>query len=212
MFTGIIQAIGQLQRKEPRGGDCRVTVAAGKLAMGEVRLGDSIAVNGVCLTVVEFGGGGFSADVSRETLSRTTLGELGAGAALNLELALTPSTRLGGHIVSGHIDETGRVESIDDRGRDIQIRIACSPTFARQSVLKGSVAIDGISLTISGLGDDWFEVNIIPHTLSETTLRDRKPGDKVNLESDILGKYVARQLGKDTSGITLKTLEDAGFI
>lgn len=207
MFTGLVQKVGILETLARSGGGCSLRIAHTPWPT-PLEPGESIAVQGACLTVTTFGEGFFTADVLDETLARTALKQ----GPVNLERALALGDRLGGHIVSGHIDETGRVESIDDRGRDIQIRIACSPVFARQSVWKGSVAIDGISLTISGLGDDWFEVNIIPHTLSETTLRDRKPGDKVNLESDILGKYVARQLGKDTSGITLKTLEDAGFI
>ena len=207
MFTGLVQKLGTLETLVHSGGGYSLRITH-PLWPTPLETGESIAVQGACLTVTTFGEGFFTADVLDETLALTAL-KIGP---VNLERALALGDRLGGHIVSGHIDETGRVESINDRGRDIQIRIACSPTFARQSVLKGSVAIDGISLTISGLGDDWFEVNIIPHTLSETTLRDRKPGDKVNLESDILGKYVARQLGKDGSGITLKTLEDAGFI
>ncbi|MCL2103929.1 MAG: riboflavin synthase, partial [Kiritimatiellaeota bacterium] len=134
------------------------------------------------------------------------------GAPLNLERALAVGERLGGHIVSGHVDETGALLDICERGRDAVWRVSCTPPLARQTVLKGSVAIDGVSLTVSGLGDDWLEVNLIPHTLNATTLRDRRPGDALNLESDILGKYVARLLGRDISGITEAMLRENGFI
>lgn len=217
MFTGIIQAIGQLQRKEPRGGDCRVTVAAGKLAMGEVRLGDSIAVNGVCLTVVEFGGGGFSADVSRETLSRTTLGELGAGAALNLELALTPSTRLGGHIVSGHVDGVGTISARGGDGRSVRFRIDAPAQLAKYVAEKGSICVDGISLTVNRVDGCTFDVNVVPHTLAETTLGEAPAGRRVNLEVDLLARYLERLIqgeaaARPAGSLTRELLRGHGFI
>jgi riboflavin synthase len=217
MFTGIIQAKGQLRRLEPRGGDCRLTVAAGKLAMAEVRLGDSIAVNGVCLTVVECGGGCFSADVSRETLSRTTLGELGAGAALNLELALTPTTRLGGHIVSGHVDGVGVVGSRGEDGRSVRLRIDAPAHLAKYIAEKGSICVDGVSLTVNRVDGRAFEVNIVPHTLAETTLGETSAGRRVNLEVDLLARYLERLIqgeaaARPAGSLTRESLRGQGFI
>lgn len=217
MFTGIIQAIGQLQRKESRGGDCRLTIAAGKLPMGELRLGDSIAVNGVCLTAVEFGAGSFSADVSRETLSRTTLGELGAGAALNLELALTPSTRLGGHIVSGHVDGVGVVSSRGQDGRSVRFRIDAPANLAKYIAEKGSICIDGISLTVNRVDGCAFDLNVVPHTLAETTLAEAYGGRRVNLEVDLLARYLERLIqgeaaARPAGSLTRELLRGHGFI
>jgi riboflavin synthase len=177
-------------------------------------LGESVAVQGACLTVTTFGSGWFTADILDETLQRTALRISREGARLNLERALALGDRLGGHIVSGHIDETGTLVSIEDRGRDLAWRIQCSRTLSRQTVMKGSIAIDGVSLTVSGLADEHVEVNLIPHTLEVTSLCDRKPGDALNLEGDILGKYVARLLGRDTSSasITEAMLRENGFL
>jgi riboflavin synthase len=172
-----------------------------------------VAVQGACLTVTSFGDGFFTADLLDETLQRTALRGLGAGAHLNLERALALGDRLGGHIVSGHVDEAGELLAIEERGRDIAMRIGCSAGLARQTVMKGSVAVDGVSLTVSGLGDDWVEVNLIPHTLAATSLRDRRAGDRVNLEGDILGKYVARLLGREGGGrVTEQVLAENGFL
>lgn len=176
-------------------------------------LGESVAVQGACLTVTTAGDGCFTADLLDETLRRTALQGLGEGARVNLERALALGDRLGGHIVSGHVDECGTLSNVEDRGRDIAWRVACSAALARQTVMKGSVAIDGVSLTVSGLGDDWFEVNLIPHTLKETSLCDRRVGDAVNLEGDILGKYVARLLGREPAGgVTEQLLAENGFV
>lgn len=176
-------------------------------------LGESVAVQGACLTVTTAGDGCFTADLLDETLRRTALQGLGEGARVNLERALALGDRLGGHIVSGHVDECGTLSGVEDRGRDIAWRVACSAALARQTVMKGSVAIDGVSLTVSGLGDDWFEVNLIPHTLKETSLCDRRVGDAVNLEGDILGKYVARLLGRaPAGGVTEQLLAENGFV
>jgi riboflavin synthase len=217
MFTGIIQAVGQLQRKEPRGGDCRLIIAAGKLAMTEVKPGDSVAVNGVCLTAVEFGAGSFSADVSRETLSRTTMGELGAGAALNLELALTPSTRLGGHIVSGHVDGVGVVSSRAQDGRSVRFRIDAPANLAKYIAEKGSICIDGISLTVNHVDGRAFDVNVVPHTLAETTLGQTHAGRRVNLEVDLLARYLERLMlgeaaAQPAGSLTRELLRGHGFI
>lgn len=176
-------------------------------------LGESVAVQGACLTVTSVGDGCFTADLLDETLRRTTLQRLVQGARVNLERALALGDRLGGHIVSGHVDECGTLAGIEERGRDLAWRMSCSKELARQTVMKGSVAIDGVSLTVSGLGDDWFEVNLIPHTLKETSLGDRRVHDAVNLEGDLLGKYVARLLGKEARcGVTEKLLAENGFL
>ncbi len=177
-------------------------------------LGESIAVQGACLTVTAFGDGWFTADILDETVQRTALRTLREGSRLNLERALALGDRLGGHIVSGHIDETGTLLGIEARGRDGAWRVKCSQALSRQTVMKGSIAIDGVSLTVSGLGDDSIEVNLIPHTLHATSLCERQPGDALNLEGDILGKYVARLLGRDTSSstITEAMLRENGFL
>ncbi len=212
MFTGLVQKVGVLKRLTRTQGGWSLTVAHEPWASALVA-GESVAVQGACLTVTALRAGEFDADLLDETLRRTALGRLGAGARLNLERALALGERLGGHIVSGHVDETGRLDAVERRGRDVAWRIACSPALARQTVLKGSVALDGVSLTVSGLGDDWFEVNLIPATLRQTSLSDRKPGDALNVESDILGKYVARLLRLDASGgVTDRLLAENGFL
>ncbi len=212
MFTGLVQKVGELRRLVRSGGGWSLSVAHEPWA-DALALGESVAVQGACLTVTESRPGLFTADLLDETLMRTALRQLGEGSHLNLERALALGDRLGGHIVSGHVDETGTVEAIEDRGRDIALRVSCTPDLARQTVMKGSIAIDGVSLTVSGLGEDWLEVNVIPHTLAATSLRDRRAGDAVNLEGDILGKYVARLLGRDTRrGVTEQLLSENGFL
>lgn len=217
MFTGIIQAIGTLTRIEPRGGDCRLTIATGKLPMADVRPGDSIAVNGVCLTAVKLGNQEFSADASRETLSRTTLGEARTGAPVNLELALLPTTRLGGHLVSGHVDGVGRVASRADDGRSWRFTIEAPAELARYIAAKGSICINGISLTVNEVNGVRFGVNIVPHTLAETTLGRTHTGDSVNLEVDLLARYLERLLlgekaAESGAGVTWQLLKDSGFM
>lgn len=212
MFTGLVQKVGMLRRLERSQGGWSLTVAHDPWP-DKLVLGESVAVQGACLTVTAAGQGTFTADLLDETLQRTALRQLGDGAHLNLERALALGDRLGGHIVSGHVDEVGTLLAIDERGRDIAMRVSCSPELARQTVMKGSVAIDGVSLTVSGLGDDWVEVNLIPHTLAATSLSDRRAGDRVNLEGDILGKYVARLLGRESrSGVTEQLLAENGFL
>ena len=212
MFTGLVQKVGVLRRLARSQGGWTLTLAHDPWPDALV-LGESVAVQGACLTVTSVGDGFFTADLLDETLRRTALQGLGEGARVNLERALALGDRLGGHIVSGHVDECGTLSGVEDRGRDIAWRVACSAALARQTVMKGSVAIDGVSLTVSGLGDDWFEVNLIPHTLKETSLCDRRVGDAVNLEGDILGKYVARLLGREPAGgVTEQLLAENGFV
>ena len=215
MFTGIIQQVGRLAAvKRAQNGGWSLEIEHSPWEEGALQLGESVAVQGVCLTVKPISADRFSADLLDETLDRTAFRSLPPRAAVNLERALRPCDRLGGHFVAGHVDETGFVASITPRGRDIVFRVSCSAALARQTVMKGSIAIDGTSLTVSALGDDFIEVNLIPHTLAATSLRDRKPGDSVNLESDILGKYVERMLGAGkgaNGGLTLESLLKAGF-
>lgn len=193
MFTGIVETLGDVVEIAERGGSVRLSIQAPAIADG-VRIGDSIAVGGACLTVVAAAAGRFAFEAVRETLERTALGELRAGSRVNLERAMRADARLDGHIVQGHVDETGRVRELRRRGEDVQLLIACSPDFAACLVEKGSVAIDGVSLTVVGVGDDGFDVALIPHTLTVTTLGNLRGGERVNLEADVLGKYVKRYL------------------
>ena len=213
MFTGLIQQVGRLQSVAQAAGGWAVTLAHAPWPEGELILGESVAVQGACLTVARISEGAFGADLLDETMSRTALGALAIGAAVNLERALRPTDRLGGHIVSGHVDESGRIEVIEPRGRDWRVRVRLSPEAARLTIPKGSITLDGISLTVVALGDEWAEVHIIPHTWQATSLAERKVGDPVNIETDILGKHVARLLGGTPSGggLTLEKLALAGF-
>lgn len=192
MFTGLIEAVGRLRDKQPRGGDLRLRVAVGTLPFADVQLGESIAVSGVCLTVVEFDGDSFAADVSNETLSRTTLGELPVGAAVNLERAMLPTTRLGGHLVAGHVDGFGRVVAIGEDARSQRWRFAAPASLMRYLAEKGSVCVDGVSLTVNAVGADWFEVNLVPHTVAHTAFEHTPVGAAVNLEVDLVARYVER--------------------
>jgi riboflavin synthase len=194
MFTGIVQAVGQIRRLEPRGGDVRLSAAAGKRVMAGVNLGDSIAVNGVCLTAVALGEGEFAADVSRETLSLTTLGGLKAGSPVNLEKALTLATPLGGHLVSGHVDGVGEVIDRHDDARSRRLRIRAPAELARYVAQKGSICVDGTSLTVNAVDGRDFELNIVPHTLTETIIGGYGPGTRVNLEVDLIARYLERLL------------------
>ncbi len=217
MFTGIIQSVGKVAALEPRGGDLRLRIRTGKLDLADVQLGDSIAVNGVCLTAVELPGDGFWADVSGETLTRTTLGALRSGSRVNLEKALTPTTRLGGHLVSGHVDGIGEVVSRAPEARSERFVIRAPDTLAKYIAEKGSICVDGISLTVNAVRGAEFELNIVPHTLQETTMADFRPGTQVNLEVDIIARYLERLLlgekaaDPDAGGISLATLQKAGF-
>lgn len=217
MFTGIILAIGQVAAVEPKSGDCRLKIATGQLRMSEVQLGDSIAVDGVCLTAVELGSDYFYADVSNETLAKTTLRTAKAGASVNLELALTPTTRLGGHIVSGHVDGIGMVKEKKTDGRSFRFLFRAPDELAKYIAPKGSICINGISLTVNEVNGAFFGVNIVPHTLNETTLGKTEPGAQVNLEVDILARYMERLMTGATtaqhqSAVTEQLLKDSGFM
>ena len=194
MFTGIIEGVGRLAARETRGGDARFTFNAGTLPFAGVRPGESIAVNGVCLTVVAFDPTSFQADASTETLSLTTLGALAQGAALNLERAMRPSDRLGGHLVSGHVDGIGRVLSVHDDGRAQRWRFAAPAPLLKYIAKKGSICVDGVSLTVNEVGEENFEVALIPHTVAHTAFAQTAVGDAVNLEIDLLARYVERLL------------------
>jgi riboflavin synthase len=191
MFTGIIEELGRVRDVEQRGDNSRIVIEA-QLVTEDIHEGDSIAVNGVCLTALEVQKDSFAADVSRETLNRCTLGRLQAGARVNLERSVTPATRLGGHLVQGHVDARGKFLSAVDHGGSWTVRIAYPPQIARYLVFKGSVAVDGISLTIAALADDYFEIAIIPKTWEVTNFSHLRPGDDVNLETDVIAKYVER--------------------
>lgn len=200
MFTGIIEGVGKLAAREDRGGDARFTFAVGNLPFDGVQLGESIAANGVCLTVVEFDAASFRADASTETLSLTTLGALPVGAALNLERAMRPGDRLGGHLVSGHVDGIGRVLSVHDDARAQRWRFAAPAALLRYIAKKGSICVDGVSLTVNEVDDKGFEVALIPHTVAHTRFAETQAGDAVNLEIDLVARYVERLLG-ERSGI-----------
>jgi riboflavin synthase len=216
MFTGIILAVGKISAIEQKAGDCRLTINTGKLSLNDVALGDSVAVNGVCLTAVEMGTDYFCADVSNETLSRTILKGATTGTQVNLELALTPSTRMGGHIVSGHIDGIGQVLEKKADGRSFRFKFKAPNNLAKYIAEKGSICINGISLTVNEVDGALFSVNIVPHTLKETTLGDAVVGTRVNLEVDLLARYMERLMMGDAAakiqgGITEELLQKSGF-
>ena len=218
MFTGIIEAVGQVAELQQRGGDVRLRVRTGKLDLGDVAQGDSIAVNGVCLTAVELPGDGFAADVSRETLSLTSLGQLEPGSRVNLEKALTLATRLGGHLVSGHVDGLGSVIERHDDARSVRFTIEAPPDLARYIAHKGSITVDGVSLTVNAVNGRRFELNIVPHTLQETIMDGYAAGRRVNLEVDLVARYLERLLLGEKAAepgaapVDLAMLARAGFI
>ncbi len=217
MFTGIVQAIGTIEALRPQGGDVRLTIHTGKLDLDDVALGDSIAVNGVCLTVVELTGHGFVADVSRETLSLTSLGELGPGSPVNLEKALTLASRLGGHLVSGHVDGLGEVVACREDARSVRFTIEAPAELARYIAHKGSITVDGTSLTVNGVEGARFHLNIVPHTLQETIMSGYRPGTRVNLEVDLVARYLERLLlgeraAEPQATLDLEKLQAAGFL
>ena len=212
MFTGIIQAVGSLRRREPRGGDVRLAIDTDSLDLADVALGDSIAVSGVCLTVDSLEERGFAADVSNETLSLTTLGGLVSGDAVNLEKALRLADRLGGHLVSGHVDGLGRIISITPDARSQRWTFEVPPALARYIVAKGSICIDGTSLTVNEINGQRFGVNLIPHTVEHTAFRHRRPGDAVNIEVDLVARYIERLVGgQGGGGISAEFLQRHGF-
>ena len=195
MFTGLIAGVGRLASREMRGGDARLRIDVGTLPWGkgaDVRMGESISVNGTCLTVVAFDDAGFEADASNETLALTTLGDLPVGRALNLERAMLPTDRLGGHLVSGHVDGVGSVSNAWDDGRAQRWVFAAPAALRRYIAAKGSICVDGVSLTVNGVDDSGFEVALVPHTIAHTAFGETRPGDAVNLEVDMLARYVER--------------------
>ncbi|MFP7722530.1 riboflavin synthase [Lysobacter sp. A3-1-A15] len=194
MFTGLIEGIGRLSWREPRGGDARLRIDAGTLPIDDVQLGESIAVNGVCLTVVDFDAAGFEADASTETLGLTTLGALSPGRAVNLERAMRPTDRLGGHMVSGHVDGVGRVASVHEDARAQRWRFDAPPALLRYIAGKGSICVDGVSLTVNAVDAAGFEVALVPHTVSHTAFGETPVGEAVNLEVDLVARYVERLL------------------
>ncbi|HEY0379854.1 MAG TPA: riboflavin synthase [Pyrinomonadaceae bacterium] len=220
MFTGIIEELGRVRGLERRGEGVRLVIEA-RAVMEGTHEGDSIAVNGVCLTAVDVRADSFAADGSRETLERSTLSRLRAGSVVNLERAVTPATRLGGHLVQGHVDARGRFLSASEHGGSWTVRIAYPPDVARYLVFKGSVAVEGISLTVAALTDEYFEIAIIPKTWATTNLSHLKPNDEVNLEADIIAKYVERILtvgggggarpGEDATPLTVERLAELGY-
>lgn len=197
MFTGIVQGVGTVRAVEPRGGDVTLTFDCGNLRLAGVGIGDSIAVSGVCLTATACDTSSFTADVSRETLTLTTLGDCTTGSAVNVEKALLAGQALGGHYVTGHVDGVGRLLARHDDGRSVRMEFQVPAQLARYVARKGSICIDGVSLTVNGAAGDRFEVNLVPHTLDVTTLGRLQPGSRVNLEVDIIARYVERMMQPD---------------
>jgi riboflavin synthase len=216
IFTGLIIEVGRVRSVDRRADGAYLVIEARQVLEG-TRIGDSISINGVDLTVVEMGSGFFSADASLETLKRSTLGEFRPGSRVNLERALAVGERLGGHMVQGHVDGTGELLSVNPEGNAYRMRFWFPRELGRYIAIKGSITVDGISLTVAGLGADWFEAAIIPHTWRETILSELKNGDAVNLEVDVLAKYVERLMTaeKDTadsgSKLTIEYLQEQGY-
>ncbi len=220
MFTGIIESVGQLRKVERRGNDVRLTVASGKLDLSDVKLGDSIATNGVCLTVVELMSDGYVADISAETVSLTGFSHYQVGKAVNLEKAVTPTTRLGGHMVSGHVDGIAHVDDRQFRGQAIEFWLSPPEELGRYIAHKGSITIDGVSLTVNEVQGHRFRLTIVPHTAGETTLVDLKAGDSVNIEVDLIARHLERLMSYGSqeqdstpkSEVTMELLARSGFL
>lgn len=211
MFTGLVQKTGRLERLARNGEGWSISIASAPWP-SPLAVGESVAVQGACLTVASVSPSGFSADLLDETLRLTALSGLRTGALLNLERALALGDRLGGHIVTGHVDEAGTIVELAPEGRDLRVGVACSTAFSSLTVLKGSIALDGVSLTVTAVREGYVGVAVIPHTRAVTSLSERRVGDRVNLEGDILGKYVARCLGRSSgAGITETLLRENGF-
>ncbi len=215
MFTGIIEAVGTLTELTPKGEDVSVTIDVGKLDMSDVKLGDSIAANGVCLTVVNFTQSSYSADLSLETLRKTGFNQYQIGRKLNLEKAMLPTTRFGGHIVSGHVDAVGEITERISVGRAWEFWVSVPADLTRYIAEKGSITLDGVSLTVNALRKDAFKLTIVPHTSKETTIASFEVGQAVNLEVDILARYMERLLtgrqSEPSSGMTMEFLQQNGF-
>ncbi|MEM7562160.1 MAG: riboflavin synthase, partial [Pseudomonadota bacterium] len=217
-FTGIIQTIGNIESTEPVGGDLRLTIGCSGIDLGDSQLGDSIAVNGVCLTAIEITANSFVADVSVETIEKTSLSQLKQGSPVNLEKALTLNTALGGHLVSGHVDGLATLIEMDEDARSIRYRFEVDSSLQHYIATKGSVTLDGTSLTVNHVDSNHFEVNIVPHTQVKTLFQYYKPGDRVNLEVDIIARYLERLIqGRADDSATkdqqiLQTLIKSGFV
>ena len=202
MFTGIIESIGKISAKQAKGGDIRLRIDTGTLGLDDVKLGDSIAVNGICLTVISLQSQGFSADVSLETLNHSTFQQMAVGSAVNLEKALTLSTRLGGHMVSGHVDGVGEVVEYLADARSVHVGVRLSHSLMKYLAQKGSVCVDGVSLTINRLDKDVFHLNIVPHTAQETIIDTWRVGSRVNVEVDVVARYLERLiLGEESDSV-----------
>lgn len=221
MFTGIIEAIGEIADIRMVDGDMRLRVKTGALDLSDVKPGDSIATNGVCLTAVELTGEGFVADVSRETLSHSRFPSLAVGERVNLEKAMMPTSRFGGHIVTGHVDGVGKVVERRDDARSVRLSIQTPKSLLRYIAAKGSITVDGVSLTVNALQGDRFELNIVPHTAQETIIDTYQAGQEIHLEVDIIARYLERLVApasaagdgaEETGGLTLETLAAAGFM
>lgn len=217
MFTGIIEATGSVTRLQQIAAEWRLTIDSGKLDLSDVKIGDSIAVNGCCLTVVELAGQGFSADVSNATLACTTLGKFKPGSRVNLEKAMLATDRFGGHIVSGHVDGVGELLASEADAQSIRLQFGVPASLSRYIAAKGSICVDGTSLTVNEVGENSFAVNVIPHTQQETVSGDYRPGQRVNLEVDLIARYLERmmqaenQRGTNTSGVSGEFLARHGF-
>lgn len=215
MFTGIIEALGKIAATEMRGGDMRLRINSGSLPMVNVKLGDSIATNGVCLTVVAIVGDGFWADVSNETLSLSTFAKIKIGQSVNLERAMLASSRFDGHIVSGHVDGVGRVLSCSRDARSIRLTIKAPANIAHYIATKGSICVDGVSLTVNKVAGSVLELNIVPHTAVETIIPHYRVDAELNLEVDVIARYLERLLQADKSvesGVSMASLADNGFL
>lgn len=218
MFTGIIEAVGHIQAVQVNAQGARIIVSTGSLDMSDVKLGDSIATNGICLTVVAFDSNSYSADVSNETLTRTGFAHYSVGQKVNLEKAMLPTTRFGGHMVSGHVDALAEIVAVEQDGNSIHYWVSMPDSLAPYIAEKGSVTIDGTSLTVNSLAEDKFRLTIVPHTTEQTIISDYRAGSKVNLEVDLIARYIERLLTHKTaetnqsSGVTRELLARSGFI
>jgi len=213
MFTGIIEAVGTVQAKHAQGGDLNVKIATGALDLSDVKLGDSIAVNGVCLTVIELANDGFSADISNETVNYTRWSEITIGERVNLEKAMMPTSRLGGHIVSGHVDGIAQVIERQEDARSIRFKMAAPDSLAKYIAHKGSITVDGVSLTVNAVNGSIFELNIVPHTAKETTLYGFQAGKKAHIEVDVIARYLERLIsGQQAQTQSSKRTVSEGFL
>ncbi len=220
MFTGIIEAVGQVKASQSKQGDIRLRINTGKLDLSDVKLGDSIATNGVCLTVVELPGDGFWADVSKESIAHTNITDWKSGKSVNLEQALTLATRLGGHMVTGHVDGLGTILSRNEDARSVRFKIKATAELSKYIAAKGSITVDGVSLTVNAIEDaaagaTIFDLNIVPHTVQETVIKGYQVGQTVHLEVDVIARYLERMMQQDNdqpkSGISQAFLAQNGF-